>query len=738
MKQVAHKSSTSYVYMRWNAMRIMSANNTPGLYTHVNATSSRAPDHFWTTSVLAAVPLYATGPLYSSSKGMYGSKRSKSSKGSKSKESKAPPGEYAYSESYDTEPSYMHVPLKSLSIKICRDLVRTKKKTPSLKMNQTNHRPDTRRNTFKSMDNIRKLEQMKLIVTKTHRNFTELVSRRNTVESMLVNLDFKIKRSAIQNIHIQVKDDLGNAFIIFHREDIQAKRAEEASAPLNWIATIPLDWREFPTVTLIINGTREYFATNKEIYEFTVDGNILACLIFKHVPQSTHDNWCIKETDAVGCRAHLFLQFNLLEDFLNSFLEKKTPRPYEQILDKITTLDSLIKEYELYANKFTDLLGLKASSRLLDDMTYTAKPMSLSSSTRQTIRGAITRDDVVNSIDFEQAILYANDGLEHFLNEKKQKEIAILHYYMCARAAIMVQECMHWESCHKFMVQTKIGEFFDTYCHDHLEVRISIMKGLQKLLLDTHSDTVQIGLNRLLLTQSLLCIDNSIMCNIDTLCGITNILHNICIASIEMKTLQECDLKTSLLSILDDSMKLKLRHQIHKHNNPFARITTSIAKVMFRNMFVTSMHNYLKTNVPGLPAEYCRIATRYDWEYTESTLYQYQFKNETIQIFQESPSKVLLYAYIDILMLRGHITRDDYPFFKTLSELKMPSDDVMKSEQVWPEVHKQALDMLGSVSEDGRLIVTELLHDILFDEENPNTSRLALNMIAREMTYHYV
>jgi len=258
------------------------------------------------------------------------------------------------------------------------------------------------------------------------------------------------------------------------------------------------------------------------------------------------------------------------------------------------------------------------------------------------------------------------------------------------------------------------------------------------LLLHAHSDTVEFGLNFSLLTQSLLCIDNSIMCNIDTLCGITNILHNVCIASIEMKTLQECDLKTSLLSILDDSMKLKLRHQIHKHNNPFARITTFIAKVMFRNMFVTSMHNYLKTKVPGLPAEYCQIATRYDWKYTESTPYQYQFKNETIQIFQESPSKVLLYAYIYILMLRGHITRDDYPYFRQLSELKMPSDDVMKSEQVWDAIHRQALDMLGSVSEDGRLIVTELLHDILFDEENSNTLLLALNMIAHEMTYHYV
>jgi len=445
-----------------------------------------------------------------------------------------------------------------------------------------------------------------------------------------------------------------------------------------------------------------------------------------------HENWCIKNEEAILCRKNLFTQFSCLEDFLNFFLEEKTPISYEQIIETVTSFDSDLKKYELYANEFADLLGLTASSRLLDDMTYTAKPTSLSSSKLQTVRGAITRDDVVNSIDFEQDIIYANDGFENFLTEGKQQQVYLLYTKIVAKVPRMLVVYVPWESCHKFMVQTKIVELFDEFCHHHLTRRISIMKSLEKILLNTSSDNKTHTLQFSLLTQSLLCIDNSIMCNVDTLCGITRILHNVCIASIGMKTLEECGMKKALLLLTDESMKWKLRAYTNKHKNPFAHITTSIAKVIFQNMFVTSMHNYLKTKVSDLPVHYCQIATSYDFDYPRSTPYQYHFKNETMQIFEESPNKVLLNAFIHILILKNPPERENYLFIRTLSYLESTS------EETWSEVQTAANDSLQGVSEDGRLLVISLLRDILFHEEDHKLSLIALQMITRELTLDYV
>jgi len=254
-----------------------------------------------------------------------------------------------------------------------------------------------------------------------------------------------------------------------------------------------------------------------------------------------------------------------------------------------------------------------------------------------------------------------------------------------------------------------------------MDMRVKVMGAFAQL---GKNNTVQYQQSFTLFTATLKCIDNSLMFNIDSLCDTKDVLHGVCIASILSRGIPECKYTDILMKMIQISMTLRLDSQIDRRDTPFAHIKTPIAKLMIRNVFVDSMQHYLNSFSHGLPVMYCQIAPTYKFEYHNITPYKYVFSPNSMEIFSKSPCEVLLDAYIFVTRKTATLSTQQESIIR----------DIIKEEgnpvEIWHVTEVIAAQQLISVVSQWRNIMKLLIHDVIFEKEDPELIAVACDLMA--------
>ena len=368
---------------------IMSSRNSQCVSPHVAAVDSSERGLFWTTSVVAEGFLYSSGPAYRSSNGSTGS----------NKGSRASNKSHKTANNKILQPYEYHAPVP---VKLWSFLIHPEKphkyysarvpiKVEKSELEES-HNPEV------DMKNMTIVQKHRYKILKQVKNQVEnLTTNRNTKITVVLNFEFE--RNKMRDIKITVKDETYGAFMRFRRQDMTLQHVVGGSVPLNWIATVPLDFEAYPVVVLEINGQKKKFMTAQEVYVFSPQrSTIKVCVIFKNIPRSVYDYWLMPAAipkQLYKCQKD---EFKLLNEYFNSFSSsqfsnsfsssqfshsKNSTSPYcdfAVFLKFISELDSLLVQYEISNAKTQKSICLNSKSRFIEDMAFKAKNSDVSQS----------------------------------------------------------------------------------------------------------------------------------------------------------------------------------------------------------------------------------------------------------------------------------------------------------------------------------------------------------------------
>jgi len=592
---------------------------------------------FWNMSVVTPPLVYATAPAKLSKKSLYSSNGSR-----KTTSGRAHVNNAAHGASHSSGLPNVRGNTGPLTHSLCRDLVPGGPKLSIAVKDKPVNRPNLIRNVLVGKT-PRQISQFILDFEEiATRQMMHFVKGSRAATNIVVHVTFEFSRNKMSNTLVTVKDDIGNIYMKLCREDLECTSAAGNSAPLNWIATVPIDAEQFPTVYIKVNDTDTIqFDTKNEIYEIFPEGNVIACLIFKNVRRSLCYNWQIVQEDSAlrpGACAIKYYQearFNFFEEMLGMNLETGSQLlDYKAIVDVVSKMDSHVLEFNKISDHITNALCINASTPLLDDMTFTAKSKSL------TIRGAITRQNVVDSIRFDETMPYFDERLEHEFDDAYLHKISVV-FTKAIYSLIHVRLChLSWTSCYTWMHQEELGGSFESNCHRILELRVHLCRLMTTLQNSTPEDKQACAE---LLVMALMCMDTSLVHNIDVLCGIKDVLHDVCLPSILMKskTLKPCSLTNTIHQFVHETMGNRVSHNINRSNTPFAQMKSPLTNFVLKQILLDSMRLHMQTS--GVPPNFCQIKP-----------YLNQPKNQQCQ-FEPDPCEksVITHNTDDAKMLRA-------------------------------------------------------------------------------------
>jgi len=240
-------------------------------------------ESFWNMSVVTPPLLYATAPAIISKKSLYSSNGSRKTTGIRPRLENA-----THRASHNSGLSNVR------SYKLCRDLVHGGPKSRIAVKHKHVDRPRKISPVFVGKTPQQIVDFIVDANTCLEGDVTHFVNSSRPARNIRVDLQYEFSRNKMSNIVITVTDDRNNIYMKFNREDLECTCTAGNSAPLNWIATVPVDAKRFPHVSVKVNEENwKLFDTKTEIFECSPEVNVIACLIFKNVPGSLCKNWPI-------------------------------------------------------------------------------------------------------------------------------------------------------------------------------------------------------------------------------------------------------------------------------------------------------------------------------------------------------------------------------------------------------------------------------------------------------------
>jgi len=486
-----------------------------------------------------------------------------------------------------------------------------------------------------------------------------------------------------------------------HREDLECTSTAGNSAPLNWIATVPIDAGNFDKVLVQVNKENMIvFQTKNEIHEIFPEVNVIACLIFKNVPGRLCKNWHTVQKGSV--RIPLFapkiqqqVESDFFEEMLGIELALHHSADYKQIVEVISKFDRLLLEFQKNFDHITNVLCINASSPLLDDMTFTAKSKSM------TIRGAITRQNVVDSIRFQEKVSYFDERLgREFDDAHLHKRSMVFLKAIFGVMEVRVYN-LSWTSCYTWMHQEKLGGAFESNCHSILLLRVHLCQLMQTLQTST-STTEDKEACAKLLKMALSCMDTSLVHNINVLCDIKDVLHDVCLPSISMKSsfFKNCSLTHTIRQLVHEAMKNRVAHNIDRRNTPFAQMKSPLTKFVLKQVLLDSMRLYLQSC--DVQTTLCHINPNLN----QSKNHQCQFEPGTMMIYSEDPCMCLLKAIFEVSILFFKL---DSREINRLPNLYRLAEELKKTFARLENLLLLTSDMMKTSPEDLKQIVKRLI-----------------------------
>jgi len=629
---------------------------------------SWTPASFWNMSVLTPPLLYATAPAKLRKKSLYSSNGSRNTTSGRAHLNNA-----AHGASHSSSLPNVRGNTGPQTHLLCRDLVHGGPKSRiAVKDKPVNH-PNVIQNVLvdKRLDEI--VEIIKDVHNYHNRELKKFVNGSRVASDIVVDVRYDFYRNEMSNIVITVTDDAGNIYMKLCREDLECISAAGNSAPLNWIATVPLDAEKFPNVYVVVNGeSAQMWDSKNEIFEIYPAANVIACLIFKNVRGSLCNNWPI--VNITQARQPFLIktfqehEFNLFEEFLGMILVVPSQSAnYKTIVDDISNMDRCVLEFQKNSDHITNAFCINASTPLLDDMTFTAQSKS------RTIRGAITRQNVVDSIRFDETMPYFERRLVHEFDDAHLQKRSLVFLLAIFSAMKVRLHNLSWTSCHTWMHQEKLGGEFESNCNDIMTLRVYLCR-MQLTLQPTTQEDTQACKNLILM--ALECMDTSLVHNIDVLCDTKDVLHGVCLPWILMKRtiFKQCSVTEKINQLLDITMKKRVAHEIDRRNTPFAQMKSPITQFVLKQILLDSMEGYLESC--GLPLEFCQIHLHRN----QNAKQQCRFEPGTMIIYSEDPCMCLLKAIFDVstvLFKLKHSEIKTLPKLYTVAQLLKNRSDKM-------------------------------------------------------------
>jgi len=354
-------------------------------------------------------------------------------------------------------------------------------------------------------------------------------------------------------------------------------------------------------------------------------------------------------------------------------------------------------------------LYLHKKSSLIEDMTINTKDISSTLQTRSPVMGKITREDVLNSIILDKDVFYVNGKFYNkFMGFYKQSCENLRLIY--ATLKVIMTHPFRWTDCHDPLQSTTTYQQFESNCHELLRLRISLM-----IFVATLPITPKERIANTLFRNTLLCIDSSIIFNIDCMCDTKDSLHGVCIAQHLCIKSPPCRYSNVFLQKSNAAMALRLVGPIDKRHTLVSRIQKPIVNLILRNAFIKSMQNYLEreTRDVTISVDYSRIATTHEFSYDSTPEYQYIFCENTMKPYSKEPIEVLLSA-IFYLMECHHLINKT-----SASDLC----NILRSENANTEDKQSRYDLAVTITETHKYpnkhLIQTICHDIIFECVNP-------------------
>ena len=479
----------------------------------------------------------------------------------------------------------------------------------------------------------------------------------------IVKIDFQIDHGRMIETIVEITQCLK-----YKRKNMDLQATSPGSVPFNWIATIPLCFAKYPVVEFVINNKKhkhEVLTGNFETKELNRGESYMVGVTF--VDTFLKNNYFASTNSAVLVRNNVTDELGRLENVLNeSYLKnpKKISADCTSVLKMFDICDRLLSNYDILQRTELSKCYLDKNSSILDDMSC-AKDTTHDPGGSQ-IHGNISREDVVEAINFDQIFFLQQDRYdESAISYEKNMQ---LYDSIDQLGSVVLPLLQLLARLQKYKSLKVLGE--NVY---HL---LAIRSTLMHLILSQQK--ISFNDNEWpIVTATMRCIDNCILLNIDALCGTKTHLHGICLfAAIVRNNQNTTPLSTFCKKISQEAMQFRTnfdhKNVFGKTLQMFAYKRTSVCRQMWRWTVCSSVNHYLQNEL--VPYNF---KNPFDTIH-QPQIFQFIFLPESLELYQETIDREKLRTILD--------TQIQVSDLQKISILSYATDPILKQLQTKQEM----------------------------------------------------
>ena len=471
----------------------------------------------------------------------------------------------------------------------------------------------------------------------------------------IVKIDFQIDHGRMIETIVEITQCLK-----YKRKNMDLQATSPGSVPFNWIATIPLCFAKYPVVEFVINNKKhkhEVLTGNFETKELNRGESYMVGVTF--VDTFLKNNYFASTNSAVLVRNNVTDELGRLENVLNeSYLKnpKKISADCTSVLKMFDICDRLLSNYDILQRTELSKCYLDKNSSILDDMSC-AKDTTHDPGGSQ-IHGNISREDVVEAINFDQIL---------FLQQDRYDESAI-SYQKCMQlynvidqiGSVILPLLQLLAMVHKY----KTLKVWAVNVYNLVQIRSKLMQKImspQTTLSQVEEWPIVMATKK--------CIDNCILLNIDALCGTKTHLHGICLfASIVHNYENTTPLSKFCKQLSQEAMQCRTdfdhKNVFGKTLQMFAYKRTSVCRQMWRWTVCSSVNHYFQNEmVPD------NIKERFNTIH-QPQIFQFIFLPESLELYQETIDREKLRTILDTQIQLSDKQKTSIMSYATVPALK--------------------------------------------------------------------
>ena len=471
----------------------------------------------------------------------------------------------------------------------------------------------------------------------------------------IVKIDFQIDHGRMIETTVKITNCLS-----YKRKNMDLQATTPGIVPFNWIATIPLCFAKYPVVEFVINNkkhTHEVLTGNFETKELKLGETYMVGVTF--VDTFLKDNYFASMKTALLVCNDAADGLGRLENVLNvSYLKnpKQIHADCTSVLKIFDICDILLSNYDILHKTELGKCYLDKNSSILDDMSC-AKDTTHDPGGSQ-IHGNISREDVVEAIDFDKICFLQQDRYDE--SEISYQKNVQLYNVIDQLGSVVLPLLQLLAQLHKYKTLKVLGE----NVYNLIQIRSKMMQKMmspQMTLSQVHEWPIVIA--------TMKCIDNCILLNIDALCGTKTHLHGICLfASSVRNYANTTPLSKFCKQLSQEAMQFRTdfdhKNVFGKTLQMFAYKRTSVCRQMWKWTVCSSVNHYFQNEmVPN-------HLKKYYGTIHQPQIFQFIFLPESLELYQETIDREKLRTILDTQIQLSDKQKTSIMSYATVPALK--------------------------------------------------------------------